>query len=352
MLTPSKFAPRWLAAVLVLAVILGAARADFPSRRDARLSVKIVTDEVGRQVKIPSQINRVVTLAPNLTEIIYALGAGDRLAGDTNYCDKPPAAKLKPHIGNPQDPSLEAIIALHPDLVLATASINREETADALQRLGIPVFTSDPHTVRELLDSIARTGDLVGETAKGQALAADLRARLDALQTRLADRPLVHVLFVVWLSPLQSIGQRTFIADALRWAGAESVILSDQNWPQVSMEEVVRLQPDYIVMTSNHPGANPADLTNLRSRVGWRDLEAVKLGRVVEISEEVDRPAPGLIDAIEQLAHELHPEAFAFESHSAGHFLNPASARNASQALARLTPTYIECAHAGAPCVR
>src|SRR5579872_5697771 len=105
--TLPKFVRRWLAAVPALAVMLGAARADLPARHDARLSAKIVTDEVGRQVKIPSQINRIVTLAPNLTEIIYALGAGTHLAGDTNYCDTPPAARLKPHVGNPQDPSLE-----------------------------------------------------------------------------------------------------------------------------------------------------------------------------------------------------------------------------------------------------
>src|SRR5579862_1504159 len=131
----------------------------------------IVTDEVGREVKIPATVNRVVTLAPDLTETIYALGLEERLVGDTNVCDTPPAAKSKPHVGNPQNPSLEAIVALHPDLVLATASINRRETADALERVGIPVFTSDPHTVRDLLDSIARTADIIGASTQGASLA-------------------------------------------------------------------------------------------------------------------------------------------------------------------------------------
>jgi iron complex transport system substrate-binding protein len=271
---------------------------------------RIVIDEVGRQVAMPAEVNRIVSLAPNLTEIVYALGADARLAGDTNYCDTPPAAKSKPHVGDPQNPSLEAIVALHPDLVLATASINRRETADTLQRAGIPVFTSDPHTVRELLESIARTGDLIGDAAHGQSVAAALRARLDALQARLADRPLAHVLFVVWLDPLQSIGQRTFIADALRWAGAESIVLSDQLWPHLSFEEVVRLQPDYVLLVGEHSGASAAE-NDLQSRPDWKDLTAVKLGRVVTMSEEVNRPSPGLIDAIEQLARDLHPEAFA-----------------------------------------
>ena len=98
---------------------------------------------------------------------MYALGLEDRLAGDTNFCDTPPAAKSKPHVGAPQTPNLEAIVALHPDLVLATTSINRPETVDALLRLGIAVYTSDPHTVRGMLQSIARMADLMGASEQG-----------------------------------------------------------------------------------------------------------------------------------------------------------------------------------------
>ena len=297
-----------LAAPPLPARVAGLARPPGPSPSQA---TRTVTDEVGRQVAIPAQVNRIVSLAPNLTEILYALAADSRLVGDTNYCDTPAAAKSKPHVGDPKNPSLEAIAALHPDLVLASASINRVETADALAHVGIPVFTSaDPQTVRQLLDSIVRTGDVIGSPTQGASVAAALRARLDALQARLADRPLAHVLFVVWLDPLQSIGQRTFIADALRWAGAESVVLSDQLWPRITFEEVVRLQPDYIVLVGDHSGVNADDLADLRARPGWKDLNAVRLGRVVTMSEEVNRPSPGLIDAIEQLAHDLHPEAF------------------------------------------
>ena len=251
-----------------------------------------------------------MTLAPNLTETIYALGLEDRLAGDTNYCDTPPAAKSKPHVGDPQNPSLEAIVALHPDLVLATTSINRRATADALERWESRFTRRDPHTVRGMLDSTARMADVMGAQAQGAELVAQLQARLDALHARLADRPLVHVLFVVWEDPLITIGQNTFIADALRWAGAESVILSKQNWPQISFEEVVRLQPEYIVFASNHSGFGAEELGALRTRAAWKDLRAVELGHVAVISEEVNRPSPGLVDAIEQLAREVHPESF------------------------------------------
>ena len=271
---------------------------------------RVVTDEVGRTVAIPARVRRIVSLAPNLTETIYALKLEDRLAGDTDYCDVPAAAKAKPRIGSPQNPSIEAIVALHPDLVLATTSINRRETVDALVRLGVPVYTTDPHTVRGMVDSFGRMADLIGASQQGAALVAGLDARLETLHTRLADIPLVHVLFVVWLDPLISIGQNTFIADALRWAGAESVVLSSQNWPQIALEEVVRLQPDYIVLASSHTGEDARTLEDLRARSAWKDLQAVRSGHVAIISKEIDRPAPGLIDAIEELAHQIHPNAF------------------------------------------
>lgn len=270
-----------------------------------------VTDEVGRAIVVPAQVKRVVSLAPNLTETVYALGLEDLLVGDTDLCAVPEAAKSKPHVGDPQNPSVEAIVALHPDLVLATTSINRVETADALKRLGIAVYTSDPHTVRGMLDSTEHMADVMGASGRGAKLVGKLNQRLDALHARLGDKPMVHVLFVVWLEPLQSIGPSTFIADALRWAGAESVVTSPQSWPRISMEEVVRLQPEYILFSQDDLGPAANEIADLRLRPVWRDLDAVELGHVVNISEGIERPSPDLVDVIEQLARDLHPEAFA-----------------------------------------
>jgi ABC-type Fe3+-hydroxamate transport system substrate-binding protein len=149
----------------------------------------------------------------------------------------------------------------------------------------------------------------MGAREQGAALVAKLQATLDDLQTGLRDKPLVHVLFVVWEDPLITIGQNTFIADALRWAGAESVIISKQDWPQISMEEVLRLEPDYIVLANNHSETNDAEqVRDLQARGVWNQIEAVKLGRVVVVGEEVTRPAPGLVEVVVQLAHGLHPE--------------------------------------------
>jgi len=312
-----------LAIVLIAAMVMcafPAPRADaarFQASDGAQAtSTRVVTDDVGRRVVMPAEVNRIVTLAPNLTETVYALGLGDKLVGDTDLCDTPPAAKEKPHVGNPQDPSLEAIVALRPDLVLATTSINVTDTADALARIGIAVYTTagDTQTMSEMLDSMAKMGDLMGAGPQGAALVARLRSRLDALHARLAGKPMVPVLFVVWQDPLITIGRKTFIADALRWAGAESIVLTDQNWPQLSMEEVVRLQPDYIIFAGGHGDTEASELAGLRARPVWRDLDAVKQGHVVNLSEESIRPSPGLIDAVEQLAHEIHPQAFSEKS--------------------------------------
>jgi iron complex transport system substrate-binding protein len=300
---------------LVCSSVVQAAAAAPRQTPGFKRAMKFVTDETGRRVAIPFSVQRIVTLAPDLTETVYALGLEDKLAGDTSFCDTPAAAKLKPHIGSPQTPNLEAIVALHPDLVLATTSINRPETADALLRLGISVYTSDPHTVRGMLDSIARMADLMGANEQGTSLVAQLKTRLDAVHSRIAELPLVHVLFVVWEDPLITIGQNTFIADALRWAGAESVIVADQNYPQVSLEEIVRLQPEYILFTGNHAESNgDNELNRLRARPAWKALKAIQLGHIVRVDDEITKPSPGLVGAIEQIARELHPEVFSSDA--------------------------------------
>jgi iron complex transport system substrate-binding protein len=296
-----------LVVAIMTALIFGATPCVFATPDTSRT----ITDEMGREMKVPAEVKRIVTLAPNLTETIYALGLEDRLVGDTNFCDTPEAAKSKPHVGDPQNPNLETIVGLHPDLVLATTSINRVDTADALKQLGIAVYTTDPETVRGMLDSVQHMAEAIGEKQRGTELVARLQQRLDAVHARLNDRPMVHVLFVVWLEPLQTIGQDTFIADALRWAGAESVLVSKQKWPHLSLEEVVRLQPDYIVFADDHGGGVSTELADLRARPVWRDLDAVERGHVVNVSQEVVRPSPGLVDVIEQLARDVHPEAFA-----------------------------------------
>jgi iron complex transport system substrate-binding protein len=281
-----------------------------PQTSAVRAQFREVIDEAGRTVRIPQPVLRIVSLAPSLTETVYALGIEDRLAGDTDYCDYPPEAQKKPKVGGALNPSLEEIAALHPDLVLATKGLNRLDTVLALQTLNIPAYATDPHTVDQIISSTLRLADILGVPDAGANLAADLKGRLDGLQHRLGDLPPRRVLFVVWDEPLISIGKDTFIADALRHAGAASIVDSTQSWPQMSLEEVVRQQPDFLVFAASHSPTGSVDLDALAKRPGWRGLEAVRNHRFAVISEAVNRPAPRIVSAIEDLARQLHPEAF------------------------------------------
>jgi iron complex transport system substrate-binding protein len=276
------------------------------------------TDELGRKVTVATEVRRIVSLAPNLTETVYALGLQERLAGDTDYCDYPKEATAKPHVGGPMSPSIEAIVALHPDLVLATTSINRIQTVAALERVGIPVYVSDPHSVEGLLAGIRKIADITGASASGKSIVDDLQARLDSLHASLNGSTPSRVLFIVWSSPLISVGQGTFIADALKWAGAESVVKSTKNWPEMSMEEIVRLRPEYLIFARGHDDPDAGNLDVLRTRPVYRDLKPVRDGHVVSVSDSIDRPAPRMIDAIEALAHQLHSAAFVTRQHDSG----------------------------------
>jgi iron complex transport system substrate-binding protein len=281
-----------------------AARAAHPAGRE-------LMDEVGRRVQVPREADRIVSLAPNLTEIVFALGDGNHLAGDTDFCDYPAEALQKPHVGGPVNPNMEVIVSLMPDLVLATKSINRRETVNALDHIGLPVYVTDPHSVEEMVASVEHLGSALGAKKSAAMVAEDLRGRLSDLDRRLSGAVPRRVLFVVWTDPLISVGRDTFIADALRRAGGRSVVNTKAEWPHVSMEEIVRLQPEVLVFASAHAGDTRRDIDELRTRPGWKNLEAMQKGNIVVVSDAINRPAPRMVDAIERLARALHPEAFA-----------------------------------------
>ncbi len=271
-----------------------------------------VVDEFGRTVRIPLVPSRIVSLAPSLTETLYALGVQDRLVGDTDFCDYPADAQKKTKVGGIINPNLEEIAALHPDLVLATKEINRPDTVRALDTLGIPVYATDAHThtVDDILSTTQKLADLLGVPEAGKSLTADLHARLTALHAKLETIPPTRVLFIVWTEPLISVGKNTFIADALHRADATSIVDATQDWPQMSLEEVVRLQPEYLVFAASHSEAAARDFDALANRPGWRILDAVRNRHYAVISDAVNRPAPRIVSAIEDLARQLHPAAF------------------------------------------
>jgi len=313
---PSTFSQK---AVLAAALCCAFAIAPFCANQSTgpatpKESFRTVQDETGRSVRVPIPVRRVVSLAPSLTESIYALGMEDLLVGDTEYCDYPPDAMKKHKVGGAINPSLEEIAALKPDVVLVIKSLNRPETVQQLDRLGIAAYAADPHTIDEIRSSVRRLAEVLGNAAAGETLDASLLQQETALQKKLQNVAPKRVLFIVWTDPLISVGKHTFIADAMRHAGAVSVVESSQDWPQMSLEEMVRLQPEFLVFASGHSEAVSRDVDTLAERPGWSDLDAVKHRRFAVISDAVNRPAPRLFSAVEDLARQLHPEAFTAKS--------------------------------------
>jgi len=265
-----------------------------------------VTDQTGRRVNIPENPQRLISLAPSITEIVYALGLGDRLVGDTDYCDYPPEAKRKPHVGAMLNPSLEKIVALKPDLVLGTVEANRRATVDQLERLGLPLYGLTARNLDETLHSIEDVSSVLGRAEVSQKLVASLRARIDAVEKRVSGQKRPKVLFVVWDRPLITAGPQTFIADVIARAGGASISQDLRgDWPRLGLEEVLRREPDVILLPRTESFSS--SLEDFRKLPGWRDLRAVREGRLYFVSETIMRPCPRLVDALEEVAAILHP---------------------------------------------
>lgn len=290
-------------------VLLGVALLCLPGAAAGQQQTRTVIDETGRVVRVPARIERVISLAPNLTEIVYALGQEDRLVGITNQCDFPAAAGGKARVGDVINPSLERIIELKPDVVLGTTVGNRRETVDALEHVGIALYGVAPRSVDGILTSIRHVAELLEVPQAGEELAARLEERLEALPRRLADRRRPQVLFIIWLEPLLTAGGDTFLNDILQRAGADSVTADiGEDWPRLSLEVMIERDPDYLVLPRTP--SLVARLAELATRPPWSRLRAVEQHHIVWLDESVMRPGPRIAEAIESLARALHPEAF------------------------------------------
>ena len=280
------------------------------SQASAAPASRDFTDEVGRTVRIPQPVRRIVSLAPSLTETVYALGLEDKLVGDTDYCDYPADATKKHKVGGAINPNMEEVAALKPDVVLVVKSLNRLETVRALEQIGIPVYSTDPHTVKDVVASMKKLSGVLGSQEAGDAVNEKLENRLAAVHTKLNGVAAKRVMFVVWTEPLISVGRKTFIADVLEQAGGMSVVESKQDWPQFSLEEAVRLQPEYLVFASSHSETVQNDMEALALKPGWSAMDAVKKRKIAIVSDAINRPGPRIVEAVEELARQLHPEVF------------------------------------------
>ena len=286
--------------ILVVAVACGLA---------ASATDRDLVDAIGRHVHVPSAPHRVVALAPSATETIYSLGAGDEVVGVTDFTDWPAEARQRPSVGGIVNPSIERLVSLRPDLVIASREVNHKETIDELDRLGVPVFVIDPQGLDGVLESIRQVGRALNRSGDADRLVGGLRARRDAVMTRVRVFARPRVLLVIWPDPVITIGRAAFITDVVTAAGGQSVTDDlSQQWPQISLEEVLRRNPDWLLLPAN--GHQPISIADLERRPGWDRLEAVRHHRVIYYDERLDHSSPLAFDALEDIAKHLHADAF------------------------------------------
>lgn len=267
-----------------------------------------LTDDAGRRVLLPAHVNRVISLAPNLTEIVFAVGAGDRLVGRTSYCDYPAEAKAVAEVGDTLQPSIERIIALRPQVVLISTASQLEIFYRQLQGQNIAAFVTDPHNLDGVFRTIDQVGEIVGEKQQAQLLVQKLRERARTVEDAVKQRPPVRVFYQVSGEPLYTIGRDSFITDLLRRAGGTSVTADVPGaWPKYSNESALAAKPEAIILpTGGSMGAANSSVTD-----ALRQSPAVVSGRVYKINDDhLARPGPRSVDGLEAIARALHPEAF------------------------------------------
>ena len=257
---------------------------------------------------MPARVTRVISLAPNLTEIVFAVGAGDRLVGRTTYCDYPPEAKAVAEVGDTLHPSLERIIALKPQVVLVSTASQLEVFTQQLQNQNIAVFVTDPHDLEGVFRSIQQIGEILGQKDHAQSLVQKLRERTNAVEQAVKDMQPVRVFYQLSAEPLYTAGHDSFVTDLMRRAGAASVTADVPGaWPKYSNESALAAKPEAIILPTG--GSMGSGNSNVAEAL--RESPAVKAGRVYKLNDDhLVRPGPRAIDGLEEMARALHPDAF------------------------------------------
>lgn len=269
-----------------------------------------VIDGLGRQVTLAGPAQRVVTLAPSNTEILFAIGAGEQVAGRDQFSDYPAEAAAVTDIGSVFEAlNTELIVSLEPDLVLA-AEVNTPEQVNALEELGITVYyLNNPHTLEEMYGNLEIVAQLTGRAAEAATLIESLKARVAAVDEVIApisSRPSVfYELDGTDPAKPYTAGQGTFITLLIERAGGFNIASEIEGYPQFSLEQVVAADPAFIILGDSLYGVTPESVA---ARPGWGDLSAVTSGQVVPFDDNlVSRPGPRLVDGLEALARLLHP---------------------------------------------
>lgn len=265
------------------------------------------TDDLGRKIQIPAKIERVVSLAPSLTENVFAVGAGEKLVGVTSYCDYPAEAQKIPKVGDTINPNLEAIIAQKPQLVLVTTASQIESFTRRMEDRGIAVFVTNPKNLEDVLRNLRQLGELLGTTEKAEQLVLDLQQRISNIENRVKNEKPVRVFVQISPEPF-TIGRDSFVTNLVARAGGESVTKDvAESYPRISKETALASQPEAIILSAGgamgEGNSQPAGI--------FKESPAVKNNRVYKINGDfLARPGARLVDGLEEMARALHPQVF------------------------------------------
>ena len=264
----------------------------------------IVRDEFGREVTVPDHPHRLVCLAPSITDMVYALGRGDDIVGITDYTKYPQEARHKPSVGGVINPSLEKLVSLKPDLVLAIGDLNNTDLIRAIERLGFPVFVVHPHGLHDIYESIQNIGKAIDAKGQASALIARLQAREAAVRQKVSGKTRPDVFFLLWPEPVMTAGRGAFITELIDIAGGKSVTADlPSEWPRLSFESLLARNPQYLLLVKG----SDVTLESLRHQGNWAKLQAIRDGKVFYADDRIEFPSPMVFDALEDLANQFHP---------------------------------------------
>lgn len=270
----------------------------------------IVTDHLGRKVLIPENPQRIISLAPNITEIIFALNCEKRLKGVTLHCDFPVEAKMLPKVGSYVGLDLEKIVSLKPDLCIAIKDGNPKSVIDRLESFGIPVYAVDPRNLDSVMETILSIGGLLGADKRADILVNNMRFRIrhvTELVAATSHKP--GVFFQIGAAPVVSVGTRTYIHEIIMLAGGINVTAGETPYPRFSREQLIALSPDVVIITSMT--RNDTFEQVLAEWNKWPQIQAVRNKRIYMADSDLfDRPSPRLLDGLETLVKLIHPELF------------------------------------------
>jgi iron complex transport system substrate-binding protein len=270
---------------------------------------QIFVDDLNRHVLISHVPQRIISLAPSITEMLFAIGAGDQIVGVTQYCDYPQEAVAKPKVGYIH-PNLEALVALQPDLVLAPREFLRADMLGKLEQLRIPTYVLDAQTIESIFSHIQTLGRMLGASAAADNVIGQMRRRIEEIKLRTMFLSRRRVLYALNSEPLITVGPGSFIHEAIELAGGSNVAARARTaYPRMSMEAVIKEDPELILF----PAGSAEGITHAEE-LGWQrwsTLSAVKLKRLYLVSNNLlNRPGPRIVQAVEALARIFHPEAF------------------------------------------